>query len=60
VHFSEIQNQGFKTLNEGETVNFDSVWDDNKGKSRAANVTGQGDGQPSKGKGKGKGQDNYW
>ena len=53
VHFSAIHKDGFKTLNEGETVYFDTVWDDRKGKSSAANVTGQGDGTPSKGKGKG-------
>jgi len=57
VHFSSINKDGFKTLNEGETVTFDSHWDDQKGKSSAVNVTGNGDGEPrSKGKGKGKGK----
>eukprot|EP00747_Dinoflagellata_sp_TGD_P129075 gnl/TRDRNA2_/TRDRNA2_174625_c2_seq9.p1 gnl/TRDRNA2_/TRDRNA2_174625_c2~~gnl/TRDRNA2_/TRDRNA2_174625_c2_seq9.p1 ORF type:complete len:131 (+),score=52.40 gnl/TRDRNA2_/TRDRNA2_174625_c2_seq9:126-518(+) len=54
VHFSAIQCDGFKSLNEGETVSFDSVYDSNKGKTSAANVRGNGDGNPSKGKGKGK------
>ena len=36
---------------------FDSAWDEQKGKSRAENVTGEGDGQAKqKGKGKGKGK----
>merc|ERR550537_1890854 len=56
VHFSAIQSDGFKSLNEGETVTFDSVYDENKGKYSAANVVGQGDGVPSRGKGKGKGK----
>ena len=56
VHFSGINKDGFKTLNEGETVTYDSHWDDQKGKSSAVNVTGNGDGTPSKGKGKGKGK----
>ena len=57
VHFSQIQKDGFKTLNEGETCTFEVVWDDRKGKSSAANVVGNGDGIPSKGKGKGGGWD---
>merc|ERR1740121_1647409 len=64
VHFSAICADGYKSLNEGETVSFDTVWDDRKQKSSAANVVGRGDGQPSKGKGKGKGKDygggGYW
>jgi len=63
VHFSAIQSGGgFKTLNEGETCTFESVWDDRKGKYSAGNVFGNGDGMPSKGKGKGKGKygDSYW
>ena len=39
VHFSAINKDGFKTLNEGEAVFFDTVWDERKGKSSAANVT---------------------
>merc|ERR1719352_491850 len=57
VHFSQIQCDGFKALNEGETVTYDVHFDDMKGKSSAINVQGQGDGQPrQKGKGKGKGK----
>ena len=26
VHFSEIQGEGFKTLNEGQNVEFESQW----------------------------------
>jgi len=37
VHFSAIQNSGFKSLQEGQVVSFD-VQDGPKGKS-AANVT---------------------
>jgi len=58
VHFSQIQKDGFKTLNEGETVWFDSQFDQQKGKTSAVNVTGQGDGVPSKGRGKG-GKDSW-
>merc|ERR1711924_133474 len=54
VHFSAIESDGFKSLDEGETVSFDSVYDSNKGKTHAANVRGNKDGKPSKGKGKGK------
>jgi len=55
VHHSSINGDGFKSLNEGETVSFDTQWDEQKQKSSAVNVTGNGDGQPSKGKGKGYG-----
>ena len=52
VHQSVIQTQGFRTLNEGETVTYDVQWNDQKQKNQAANVTGNGDGVPAKGKGK--------
>merc|ERR1712151_1243623 len=53
VHFSAINKDGFKTLNEGETVHFDTTYDDRKGKTSASNVTGDGDGEPSSKGGKG-------
>merc|ERR1712060_902664 len=63
VHFSAIEGDGFKMLNDGESVRFDTVWDERRGKYTAENVTGRGDGEPrfpSKGKGKGKyGGDRY-
>lgn len=55
VHFSAINSQGYKCLNDGETVQFDTQWDDMKQKTCAANVTGRGDGEPRKGGGGGKG-----
>jgi len=56
VHFSAIEADGYKSLNDGETVTFDTMWDDAKQKSCASNVHGRGDGVPrSKGKGGGKG-----
>jgi len=62
VHFSNIQKEGFKSLNEGETVLFDTHYDEQKQKTAAINVVGQGDGIPRQnmnggGKGKGKGKD---
>lgn len=39
VHFSAIQGDGFKTLNEGQKVTFETETDPKNGKLRAANVT---------------------
>ena len=44
VHFSAINKDGYKSLNEGETVTYDTQYDDVKGKWFASNVTGEGDG----------------
>ena len=38
VHFSAIQGDGFKTLNEGQKVPFETETDPKNGKLRAANV----------------------
>ncbi|CAD7961270.1 unnamed protein product [Amoebophrya sp. A25] len=56
VHFSSINKDGFKSLNEGETVFYDTFWDEQKQKTAAVNVSGNGDGIPRQ-KGKGKGFD---
>lgn len=39
VHFSAIQTEGFKTLNEGQKVTFETEIDNRNGKLRAVNVT---------------------
>lgn len=38
VHFSAIQTEGFKTLEEGQKVSFEVETDSRNGKLRAANV----------------------
>jgi CspA family cold shock protein len=38
VHFSEIQSEGFKTLDEGQKVSFEVTTGDN-GKTQATNVS---------------------
>jgi len=40
VHFSSIQTDGFKSLAEGEEVEFDLEEDTRKGGQKACNVTG--------------------
>lgn len=39
VHYSAIQVDGFKTLQDGQKVSFDVTEDPTNGKLRAANVT---------------------
>ena len=48
VHYSAIQSDGFKSLGEGEAVEFDLQADERKGGNKAANVTGP-NGAPVKG-----------
>ena len=40
VHFSAIQSDGYKSLADGEAVQFEVEMDNRTGKSRASNVTG--------------------
>jgi CspA family cold shock protein len=39
VHFSAIIAEGYKTLSEGQKVNFDTEEDPRNGKLKASNVT---------------------
>jgi len=65
VHFSAIETDGFKSLGEGESVEFNMQYDERKQKYSAAQVTGpngappmgaqKGGGGGGKGGGKGKG-----
>ena len=38
VHFSAIQTDGYRTLEEGQKVEFEEEMDERKGKRRAVNV----------------------
>lgn len=39
VHFSSIVSEGYKSLNEGQKVSYDTETDPRNGKLRATNVT---------------------
>jgi len=47
VHFSEIQQTGFKSLNQGAAVEFD-ISEDDQGRSRASQVTGPNGSEPER------------
>ena len=53
VHYTQINKEGFKSLNEGESVTFEKQFDDTKQKWSATNVTGSGDGIPRQPQGQG-------
>jgi cold shock CspA family protein len=59
AHFTCIQKEGFKSLADGEEVEFDVETDPNTQKRRATNITGPGGREPigAQKKGKGKGKD---
>jgi CspA family cold shock protein len=38
LHFSAIQQDGFKSVKEGDTLEFDIVMNEEKGKTQASNV----------------------
>ena len=54
VHQSAIQSEGFRTLNEAESVNYDVTTDE--GKEKAINVTSNGGGKEGRGGGRGGGR----
>ena len=63
AHFTEIQKEGFKSLADGEEVEFDVETDPSGGRpNRATNITGPGGREPigaQKKGGKGKGKDGF-
>ena len=42
VHQSQLKSDGYRSLAEGEQVEYDTEYDSAKGKSKAVNVTGPG------------------
>lgn len=56
VHINDIEMDGFKCLNEGDEVEFESQYDSSRGKTRAIGVTGPGGAQLQGGGGSGKGK----